>query len=184
MFKEKIKGDLMHLIRKRLEFKSLLNSSNNNNLDNYYSQMLELIEEGIVNLSNELENIKEDYPVKNHRWIHYTSDDNYTSILEKGFSLPREDARFGKGVYFTRNESYIYPGSKKIEVNILAPILSLWHYEICEIFNEYNLQPEEEGLPAIEEYVKGLGCKVLEVKYFDGSSELVVYDKSLIKIVT
>lgn len=116
-------------------------------------------------------------------WLHSTYKNNRDSILKEGFNIlnSEEPPRFGHGVYFMNSLEYPFSkGDSILACDIDCEVLSLYHSEICEIFKEYNLQPEEEGCIELKNYVLNLGYKAVEVKYIDGTSELVVYDTDVV----
>lgn len=121
--------------------------------------------------------------IRNKVWFHRTSKNNLNSILSENFKLPNIPGRFGCGVYFSSNEEYYYSTEPCIKVYIEADILSLWHSEICNIFEDENIQPDEGGTYFLEEYAIKNGYKAVEVKYLTEVSELIVYDVDVIKFV-
>lgn len=157
--------------------------SNQSKIDEY-SELLELVKEGLSFVNEEISFCsKTNDLLKDRIWYHRTSAKNYNEIIEKGFMLPKESSRFGKGIYFMNTDKNNYFGDKLLKCITSGNIISLWHEEIRFIFNEYNLQPEEEGITLLEEYVISNGFDAVEVKYLDGTSELVVYNKNIIKII-
>lgn len=110
------------------------------------------------------------------KWLHSTSKINAKSIVESGFKIPKESGRFGRGVYFMNDLSFGYFGDTVISVKVKCPVFRLTHSEICDIYSEYDLEPEEEGVVELEDYTKEKGFNAVEVIYKDGTSELVVYD--------
>lgn len=158
--------------------------ASNQSIKDVCLELLELTEEGLLFVEEEIFAYKEkDYLIKDRIWYHRTSEKNYMSIKEKGFVLPKESSRFGKGIYFMNSDRDNYFGNKLIQCVISGKIISLWHEEVRFIFKEYDLQPEEEGISLLEDYVISKGFDAVEVKYLDGTSELVVYNKDIIKIV-
>ena len=118
-------------------------------------------------------------------WLHFTKrKEHYLSILENGFKMPSNEGRFGKGIYFCKDKSFGYFGDYKIRVNITEPILELTHRQICkEIFPEFNLLEDEEGISMLKEYALKKGFKAVSIEYADGEKELVAYDLKIIKII-
>lgn len=169
--------------KKEILLKEYEYTSNQSKKDEYL-ELLELIEEGLLSVDEEISlYIETNCLLKDRVWYHRTSTDNYISILKTGFQLPKESSRFGKGIYFMNLDKNNCFGDKLLKCIVTGKILSLWHEEVRDIFNEYNLQPEEEGIVLLKEYVISNGFDAVEVKYLDGTSELVVYNKDNIKIL-
>lgn len=117
-------------------------------------------------------------------WIHYTDKKALKEIKDKGFIIQNTYGRFGQGIYFFNSEEQSCFGDCKIKVEITEPILRLTHKEICkEIFPEYDLILDMEGIPELKNYVVANKFKAASVRYSDGLEELIVYDENVIKII-
>lgn len=119
---------------------------------------------------------------KDKLWVHRTSENSIKCILKEGFRISNEPGRFGRGVYFSSNEKYTFSKEPYISAIINTDILSLWHSDICNMFESENIEPEEGGSYSLEKYAKENGYKAVEIKYITEVSELVVYDTNVIKI--
>lgn len=176
--------NLQYLNKRKYALTNELNNENNYSKKDDIEMFLDMVNEGIAFMENNIKNYKDENVLeRDFIWFHRTSVDAFDSINEKGFVLPKKSSRFGKGIYFMNNPENICFGDKILNCKFDGRILSLWHEEIRNIFKEYNLQPEEEGIELLEGYTKNLNYDAVEVKYLDGTSELVVYNISKIKII-
>lgn len=115
--------------------------------------------------------------------IHKTFRSKYENIIEEGFKIPQDQpGRFGYGVYFMTEDNFGHFGDG---VSIICDvsnefILDMTHDEVRELYPYLDYQ--EGGEPELEKYVIEKGYKAVSISYLDGSTEVVVYDTSIIKI--
>lgn len=117
---------------------------------------------------------------------HVTTKSYAEKIQEKGFKVGKE-GRFGGGVYFFNNEQEAKrynPNGEVLKAIVLnLDIAFLYYHELPEMFKGVDISwEEEEGVPELKEWAKTNGYNGCLVAYDDGTSELVVYEPTLIKL--
>lgn len=179
-----LNNNLIYLVKRKTDLSNKLSKEINPSKKEHIQMLLDMIDEGLIIAENSIKEYKDkDFLTKDIVWFHRTTTDNLNKIKENGFKLPKESSRFGKGIYFMNNPDNMYFGDKILTCKIKGDFISLWHEEIRNIFKEYNLEPEEEGIELLEDYIKNLNYDAVEIKYLDGTSELVVYNADKIKII-
>ena len=182
--KDKLKDDIKVIENER---NNILNKSSkifkNYEDEDEIEYLVDIIDNNLKVMYEELKE-SEDKNIlrKDKLWVHRTSDDSIKCILKEGFKIPNEPGRFGRGVYFSSNEKYNFSTEPYIRAIIDTDILSLWHGDICNMFKDEDIEPDEGGSYSLEKYAKENGYKAVEVKYITEVSELIVYDTNVIKV--
>lgn len=117
--------------------------------------------------------------------IHATCKENLIAIQKEGFKIFESEypPRFGHGIYFMTSEEYGYADENKSRVYCSINdkhILHLTHDEVRLMYPELEIEYQEGGAPILKEYVLDKGYNAVEISYIDGTSEIVVYDTSII----
>lgn len=114
-------------------------------------------------------------------YYHGTNKDNKKNILKNGF-IPSY-GRFGVGVYFSSNlEEAKNFGSEVCKAIIpKESIKEIYYPTLISIYPDLAID-EEEGVPALREYILSLGYLAVAIEYVTGEVELSVYDTNIIEI--
>lgn len=119
-------------------------------------------------------------------WYHGTQPKNAERIRMDGFVLPEHEGIWGSGVYFadTLEDAQKYGSTVVViewedtgtlHLDYVKDIPSLFP------FLEFEL---EEGDPLLKQHIRLLKKDAATIRYEDGCLNLVVYDPSLLELLT
>jgi len=111
---------------------------------------------------------------------HGTSTESANKIIKNGFNS--NYGRFGTGIYLSEDiEECLRFGQTLIKTSISGDkILVIDYIKLADIYSDLDIE-EEEGCPEFKEYAINLGYKGIKIVYDDGSSEVCIYDNSIVK---